>query len=164
VRSIYSIDQHLEAVLNATVDPETGEISEEGMAALYVLEGEKHDVYLAAAAYVKGQRAEAGAVRAVAAAQVARAEKHERHADRLERWLQMNVPEGEKLSDARSQIVWRKSTGVDVTDPEALPELFWRVKVRTERTPDRPMIAEALKAGDEVPGARLEHRNTLSIK
>ena len=44
----------------------------------------------------------------------------------------------------------------------AMPEEFWRT--RTTREPDKPAILAALKAGQDVPGARLVRRLRLEIK
>ncbi len=50
---------------------------------------------------------------------------------------------------------------LDSSLPE-LPEGFWRTN--TTREPDKPAIITALKAGQDVPGARLVRRTRLEIK
>jgi hypothetical protein len=50
---------------------------------------------------------------------------------------------------------------VEVINPDDLPQGF----VKIERTPRKLEIAKALKAGEEVPGARLEHKpSTWAIR
>ena len=52
---------------------------------------------------------------------------------------------------------------VNVFDQQALPDDYLNVK--TTITPDKPAIAKALKAGDEIAGARLEKSaESLRIK
>lgn len=162
MRPIFAIEDHIEAVLNATVDRETGEISEDGIAALDALEGEKREVMLATAAYAKGQRAEAAAIQAVADGLLDRARRHLAHASRLESYVEKSMEPGEKLSDARVALSWRKSTSVQIISEDALPDLYWRTK--TTRTPDKTMIGEALKDGAEIPGATLLTVHRLQVK
>lgn len=54
----------------------------------------------------------------------------------------------------------------DVYDPELLPRQWQREvpAVAAQWLPDKVAIAKALRAGNEVPGARLEERQNLQIK
>lgn len=52
---------------------------------------------------------------------------------------------------------------VDIVAPEAIPESMQRV-IPERREPDKAAIKEALKAGIDVPGARLVRGERLEIK
>jgi len=59
-----------------------------------------------------------------------------------------------------AKVAVRRSKAVEVTDEDALPETFVRVK----RSPNKTAIARALKAGVRVDGAELVERVTRSVK
>jgi hypothetical protein len=52
---------------------------------------------------------------------------------------------------------------VEIFDARQLPLDYWRTPPAPEPTPDKKKIADDLKAGKDVPGARLERRNRLAI-
>lgn len=68
-------------------------------------------------------------------------------------------PDASYVDDAVS-ITYRQSTKCDVTDPEAIPLEYTRVKTE----PELNKIKEALKAGEQVPGARLSFNYSLQVK
>lgn len=159
--SLYAIDAELEALLNASVNRETGEIEAEALEAIEALEMERDAKALAVAAYIIGQRAEGDAVKAQAKHLAERAAKHARHADRLEEYLRGHIPEGHKLRDARVEIGWRKSEAVEIdVDPITLPEEYVRITCAA----DKAAIKDALKAGTPISGARLVSRMNLVVR
>ena len=91
---------------------------------------------------------------------MARASRHSKRADWLYDVIRRNVDPGQKLSDTRSEIRWRKSTAVKITDPDQIPDELHRYS----RDIDRSEIGKLLKAGVEVKGAELEHRMNLAVK
>ena len=148
-------------ILATAVDHETGEIlSEEALAALNALDMERDALVLDLAAYMKGEEAEADAIREQAKRLMDRAGRHQRRAAWLADVIGRNVEPGRKLSDARSVIGWRKSTAVKITDADAIPDELYRY----ERALDRAEIARRLKAGEKVEGAELEVRMNLQVK
>lgn len=56
----------------------------------------------------------------------------------------------------------RTSSSVVVDDTAALPARFVRTNIHQE--PDKVAIREAMKAGEEVPGARLEYTSNIQIR
>ncbi len=54
----------------------------------------------------------------------------------------------------------RKSQAVEVLDEKELPEAFWVVKKEVSKS----TISEAIKAGEQVPGAQLKENISLSIR
>jgi hypothetical protein len=159
---LYEIDAQIEALLNASVDRETGEIDEAAMEELAALEVARDEKALAVAAYIIGQEAEAEAVKAQARKLTERAAKHERHAERLRLYLAAHLPVGTKLRDDRVEIGWRKSTAVEVDEGAAdrLPSGLLRISV----SPDKTAIRKVLDAGHEVEGCRLVQRTALVVK
>lgn len=159
---LFEIPEAIEYVLATEVDRETGEITDDTLAKLDELEMKLDEKALAVAAYLKGERAEAAAVKDQADKLAQRARRHANRADRLESYLATHLPEGRELSDATSEIKWRKSTAVDVLDVDCLPESL--VTLKTTSSPDKREIAKLLKAGEVVPGARLIERRNMQVK
>lgn len=52
---------------------------------------------------------------------------------------------------------------VEIFDARQLPLDYWRTPPVPEPTPDKKKIADDLKSGKDVPGARLEQKNRLAI-
>lgn len=53
---------------------------------------------------------------------------------------------------------------VTVVDEGAIPEKFWKQPAPPPPAIDRKAIADAIKAGQDVPGARLDRANRLEVK
>lgn len=70
---------------------------------------------------------------------------------------------GEKIETAEHSFSFRKSTAVNVLNPDALPESFRRI-IPEKWEPDKVALGKALKAGEFIPGAELEERLNLQIK
>lgn len=70
----------------------------------------------------------------------------------------------QKIDGPGVRIGWRASTAVDVFQPELLPAEYMRQKPPPAPEPDKAAIGAALKAGQDVPGARLDQRRSLQIK
>ena len=58
------------------------------------------------------------------------------------------------------KISTRKSQSVEITDEDALPELFWVIKKEISKS----AISNALKAGEEIEGAALRENISLTIR
>ena len=94
-----------------------------------------------------------------------RADRVERQAEYLRKYIEMSLPPGEKYEDARVSLKWRKSEAVKVTNILDVPPEYWRETVTRE--PDKRKLAPALKAlkpGEMIPGAILEQRMNLQIE
>lgn len=59
--------------------------------------------------------------------------------------------------------IQRSPASVDVYEPGLLPAMYMTQPVPPEPAPDKRAIADAIKAGEEVPGARLVQRTRLAI-
>lgn len=71
-------------------------------------------------------------------------------------------PDSTAFSLPNHRIRAHRSQAVVIDDEQALPQAFFRVK--TTATPDKTAIKAAIKAGEQVPGSRLETRCSWSIR
>ena len=159
--NLYDATATIESLLARAIGP-GGEVLDEHLnAELDALESDRDKSVLHVAAAIVDYRAEAAKIkeRAKVLAEWARVE--EAKADRLERYIAANIPEGHKCSDEMVRISWRRSEplALDV-DVRQLP-LRW---VRME--PATSEIKAALRAGDAEAAkvAHLETRMNLQVK
>lgn len=94
-----------------------------------------------------------------------RAKAIESRADSLRHYLASNMERCglEKIEGPGVRIGWRKSSAVVVDEPDLIPAEFMRQPEPPPPAPDKKAIADAIKAGQEVPGAHVEHRRNLQI-
>ena len=52
----------------------------------------------------------------------------------------------------------------EIIDNALIPQKFLRTKTVTTTAPDKPAIKEAIKAGEDVPGAMLVDSVSLTVK
>lgn len=170
---LYEINSALESILSnylyfgdAMVDAETGEVLEDEAAALVIKE--LNDLQLAKsekleniACWIKGMDADITAMKTEEKNLSARRKALENKRERVFNWLYESL-DGEKITSPRVKVSYRKTASVDVFNMADLPDEYRRVKITEEA--DKTAIKEAIKAGDEVPGATLVERLSMSIK
>lgn len=160
---LWDIDKSLARLLYDGTNHETGEISDEALAEIEALELDREKKLLAIAGYVKGERAEAEAVKKEADALASRAKGHSARADTLEQVITRTLAPGECIRDERSWLKWRRSSAVIVDDLDKLPiELIVYPDPPPPRA-DKSALRKALNDG-AVDGARIEERQSLVIK
>lgn len=95
-----------------------------------------------------------------------RAKAIEARADRMREYLASNLEACgiEKVAGPGVAISFRASSAVVIDAEDLLPAEFMRVKPAPAPEPDKTAIAAAFKAGQEVPGAHIEHRKSIQIK
>ena len=142
------------------LDHETGEIPESWATFLDDVQMERDVKILGCAALYKSWRREAYAIRIEEKALAARRHAVEARGERIKGWMVANMSAGEKLSDARCVLSWRKSTSTEVYDSALVPAEYTRTEVIVEKM----AVGDALKAGAVVPGARLVENQNLQIK
>jgi hypothetical protein len=110
--------------------------------------------------------ADAAAVKQWAKDAAERAKAIEARADRLRSYLASNLEAAgiEKVEGPGVSISFRKSSAVVIDGEDLIPAEFMRQKPAPAPEPDKAAIAAAIKAGQEVPGAHIEHRRSLQIK
>jgi len=98
--------------------------------------------------------------------QSARAKAIQHRADGLRSYLHRCMEEAgiEKIEGPGISLSFRKSSAVAIDEPGLIPVQFMRTPEPPPPAPDKKAIADAIKAGVEVPGAHIEHRRSLQIK
>ena len=142
------------------LDHETGEIPESWATFLDDVQMERDAKILGCAALYKSWSREADAIRTEEKSLAARRYSLEARGERIKGWMVQNMAAGEKLSDARCALAWRKSTSTEVYDAALVPAEYTRTEVIVEKM----AVGDALKAGAVVPGARLVENQNLQIK
>lgn len=154
--------QMQEAIDNIIIDESTGEATGfEAVDALDAAFDDKAEAYALTIknlmAFAKQAKEEADALKKRADAAKNRAEKLREHLAQA-----MNAVGKNKVETVRAVVSFRKSTAVNITDENAIPDGLW--KVTMDRNLDKSEIGKLLKSGESVPGAELETRMNLQIK
>ena len=157
--TLYEINEQLRNAIEFGCDPETGEIID--TAALEELEMARDEKIENICLFIKDLKAEAAAIKAEKDALDNRMKASAKKAESLTNYLQRMLA-GEKFKTSKVAISYRKTQAVTIFDLDALPMDYIRVKTSTE--PDKVLIKEAIKAGETVPGAELEERQSMTIK
>jgi len=117
--------------------------------------------------FLKNLEATAFSIKQAEADMAARRKALENRAERLKQYVfdSMQVAGIEKISCPYFVISMKKNpAAVDVFEPDLLPGEFMTKPVSPEPSPDKKLIAAALKAGADVPGARLVSGVRLDIR
>lgn len=153
--NLYEIDQ---AIMEC-IDNETGEILDS--ARLDALQMERNSKIENVACWIKNLSADALAYKAEKEAFAEREKKALKKAEELKAWL-AGVLEGQKFSTWRCAVSFRKSEAVEITDEGSIPREMLTEKITY--SPNKTVIKEAIKAGQEIAGAQLVERLNASIK
>ncbi len=153
--SLYEIEQ---AILEC-VDLETGElIDPERLEALAM---EREQKIEGVALWIKNLESDALAYKAEKEAFEKREKAALAKVESLKKWL-AQVLEGQKFSTTKCAVSFRKSTKLEVLEPDNLPKALM-VETTTTK-PDANAIKALLKNGMEVPGCRLIENLNTQIK
>ena len=155
--TLFEINQQILNAIEYGCDPETGEII--SAAALDALEMAKEEKTENLVLLIKEINAECKAIKDEEQTLASRRQAGEKRVEWLKNYLKMSL-NGEKFKTPRCSVSYRKTQAVQIVDEDALPEDF----VIVYTSPRKMAIKEALKAGDEVPGAVLEDRMSMIIK
>lgn len=159
--TLYEIAQEMATL----IDPETGEIRDfEAFEELQMARDEKIDN---TAKWIIELEAEAKMVKERADELTERARAAKKKAERLREFLQEYL-QGEKRKTADYTIGYRRTEAVEITDEDRA--VAWLMEHRddalTYQAPkiSKTAVKELLKAGEEVPGAELVERQSMSIR
>lgn len=144
------------------VDPDTGEIlDEEVAAALNTLTIDRDEKVENVGLWIKDTLAEAEAIKEEKRKLEIRQKQKERLAESLKKYLDFALA-GQKFSTPRVAISFRNVVNgkTVIDDPAKIPMAFQ--KVVTE--PIKSEISKAIKAGLEVPGAHLEDSHSVIVR
>ena len=147
-----------------SVDQETGEVDDEARKNLMDIKLAWNEKVIATAEFIKRIRADEEAYKA----EIERMVKEKKALERKEEFLKdllnanMVAAKVQKFEDVTCKISYRKSEKVEVENLDLLPEEF-KVSVTTIN-PDKNAIKEAIKAGQEVNGAKVVECMNLQVK
>ena len=161
--TLHEIDSRLASILeyepDEYVDTETGEMVCADEVAL--LEMERADKIEGWGLWIKNQYAMIAALKAEEDNLKERRRRLERKVQNSQEAYQSYLA-GEKFSTPRLSVSYRKSQAVEILDEDSIPTSFMRKKVTFE--PDKTAIKDAIKKGEEIPGAMLVDRQSMVIK
>ena len=117
--------------------------------------------------FVRNLEATAAAIKQAEADMAARRKAMENRADSLKRYIfeSMTVAGIEKIECPHFRLAIKNNpAAVEIFEPGLLPASFMRTPEPPPPAPDKTAIKEAMKAGQDVPGARLTSGQRLEIK
>lgn len=147
------------------IDPETGEVPE-GFEQARALVATKAK---ACAAYILDNDAQADMVEAHAKSLLERVKAARKRSQWLRQYLQSHMTacgiQSIKSDDGTFTAVLQigRDESVEVFDAGMLPADYMR-EIPAKQEPDKLLIKKALKDGHDVPGAKLAHKDRLTIK
>ncbi|WP_061226142.1 siphovirus Gp157 family protein [Leptospira interrogans] len=163
---LFELDDLYYQTLYAAMDPDTGEILDEVLAEkLNEIVEAKEKKLLNLACLYRELHLEAIALKTQEDILKTRREAAENKAESLFKFINANLREGEKLSDSRITLSWRKSEAVlvNIEDDELLSTLGEEF-TKIEYKPKKKELSIALKAGRTFNGVRLVANQNLQIK
>lgn len=164
--SLYEIDTRIKAIIDSIYEAadEDGVVEEIDFTELKQLQEDRKTKLENIALYIKNTEAEAAAIKVEEEKLTARRKRLENKAGRLREYIINSMKENkdEPLKTARCEVKLKDNEKTDVTDFDSIPAEFIRTKV--EKDADKVAIKKAIKAGQQVPGARLIINTTLTIK
>jgi len=131
------------------------------------MSGELEAKATATAMVVRNLEALASAIKAAEADMAERRKAVERRAERLQQYLLDNMLHAgiKKIESPHFALtVKAKPPAVVINEPGLIPVQYMRQAEPPPPAPDKKAIAEALKAGQDVPGAHLQAGHRLEIK
>lgn len=169
--SLYTIDQELQQAIDnlySRVD-ENGElvdVTEADLEVITQLKAERQAKLENIALYIKNLDADAAAIYAEIDNLKKRAERLERKAEGLRGYMlrSMIANKDTELSSPRYQAKISSSESTEILDESLIPAEFIRIiEKEPERKPDKTAIKKAIKAGQDVAGARVVVNQKVKI-
>lgn len=152
--NLYEIDTQI----TECFDADTGELLDaEKLENLMI---EKENKLENVALWIKNLKADAAMYKAEKTAFAERQAAAERKAESLTMWLK-NALDGQKFKTEKTEVNFRKTQKVEVIDIWGLNEDYVKY---SDPTPDKAAIKRAIKAGEDVKGAKLIDDISISIK
>lgn len=164
--SLYAQANEIEYAVDACIDRETGEVTDEALAAnLDELMSQGKEKILACGLFYRGLELESEKLKAEIDRLKKRKALHDRQAEKFKSYISRHAERFNGQETVKNELItisWRKSPGrVEVeVEPWNLDAAFQRIEIKA----DRAKIADALRAGDLVEGAKLVKETKMSIK
>ena len=161
--NLYEIDKAIETAFNLAIDPETGEVNEEQMMLLEMLEMDRDKKIENVACFIKNLRADAAAYKAEKDAFAKRQKQAENKAESLSNYLQ-SVLNGEKFNSTRCSVSFRKTNKVALDEGYTVYDIDTHFLRMSEPTLDKTEIKRALDAGMSIEGVHMESGLSMTVK
>jgi len=162
--SLYKITHELESLLDGGID-EDGVISDELGAMLARFENKGKAVI----AYILNQEATAAAVNREAEKLAKKAVAFERRAESLKEYLRDNMKRSgitqisAEDGTFTAKLYLERDESIEIFDEAQIPIAYMTIPKPPESKPDKARIKASLKAGTDVPGAKIAKRDRLTI-
>ena len=167
MRKLYEIDKSIEDILNATTDPDTGELVDlESLDALLL---EREQKIESVVLYYKDIAAEIGAVSNEITVLEQRLKRLKKTSEGLKTYIGKAL-EGQKFTTPKCDVSFRKSEVVEVDDDfiawasDVENFALHYLKQTITETPDKQAIKKYLKEGGTLEHCRLVEKQNLTIK
>lgn len=160
--NLYAISKNIEEFIESVVDPETGEISEDASARLDSFYEERDQKILNTAKYIKNRSAYIDAIKSEMKSLADRAKREERKIEWLGDYAKSFMDPCKKYEDAQCSVSLRRSSRIEISSLTFLPVIYKKTKV--EVVADKKAIGDAIKNGEEIPGACVVENYSLQIK
>lgn len=161
--NLYEINEAVQTAFNLAVDPETGEVNEEQLVLLEMLEMERDKKIENIALLIKNLRAEAAALKAEKDAFQKRQKQAENKVNSLMNYLESAL-NGEKFSTDKCSISWRRSSKIVLNEGCTVYDIDTHFLRMSEPELDKNAIKQALKDGVAVEGVHEEPSLSMTIK
>ena len=156
--NLYEIDAKIMECMANCIDPDTGEIINTEQ--LEALQMERQTKLENVALYIKNLKADAEMYKAEKQAFEKRQMDAIKEANSLTEWLKKAL-DGQKFKTEKAEVSFRKTQKVEILDMWDLNEDLLKY---SDPTPDKAAIKRAIKAGEEVKGAKLVDDISMTIK
>lgn len=164
--TLYEISNEIERLYDEVIDPETGEISDDGFSALSDLQMEMDAKVESIALWHKNTVAESEAIDKEIKNLKSRKEALDKKAE-WQKGLLSWALKGQKFETPKVAISFRTSQSVDFYDEQKFCERYLGtdyVTTKTESKPNKNVIKSLLKVGGELDGAELVTKRNIQIK
>jgi len=160
--NLYEINRDLNNLILSAVDGD-GVIQEGFEADIDELSLAKEEKLLNCAKYIKNEMAFVKMLKDEEATLVTRRKQIEKRIEWMKNYVSSNMEAGEKVKDSQAQISTIKSQVVEITNETLIPKELcnhipesWKV--------DKNAVKSAIKAGNELEGAKLVDKLNLQVK
>lgn len=161
--NLYEINEAIDATFSLAVDPTTGEVNDEQLYLLDLLEIERDKKIENIACLIKNLRAEAAALKTEKDAFQKRQKQAENKAESLSNYLQ-SVLNGEKFNSTRCSVSFRKTNKVVLDEGYTVYDIDTHFLRMSEPTLDKTEIKKALDAGMSIAGVHMENGLSMTVK
>lgn len=161
--NLYEINEAIDATFSLAVDPTTGEVNDEQLYLLDLLEIERDKKIENIACLIKNLKADAAALKAEKDAFQKRQKQAENKAEALSRYL-MSALNGEKFSSNRCSVSFRHTQKVALDEGYTIYDIDTHFVRMKEPELDKTAIKKALEDGTPIAGVHMEDGLSMTIR